>query len=75
MEAQRYFLSENCYYEIDIEDYFPNREVTNEEWQRFADRLGEEFKKIDANYYDDDYEKLWYDAHQKVCVEFQDLFN
>lgn len=75
METQRYFLSENCYYEIDIEDYYPSREVTNEEWQKFADRLGEEFKKIDANYYDADYPTLWNDAHQRVCKEFQNIFN
>ena len=66
----RFFLSANGYYEVDTEDYEDciTRSVNEDEWQKFADRLGEEFLKIE-DVDEDEYEDAWNKAHQVVCDE------
>ena len=68
------FVSENDYYEVMTEDYGIENEVSNEVWQEFADRLGEEFKSIDDKRGTDEFEDLWNDAHDRVCREFPQIF-
>ena len=70
----RIFLSKNGYYEVLTEDYDVEKEISDNEWQEFADRLGEEFAKIDDKCDTDEYEVLWNNAHNKVCKEFPNIF-
>jgi hypothetical protein len=74
MDTNRFFVSENGYYEVATDDYYPNRDVTDAEWQKFADRLGEEFIKFKDEQDIAIYADLWNDAHNRVCEEFKEIF-
>jgi hypothetical protein len=75
----RIFQSENGYYEVQTEDYTLDAEkceqISDNDWQEFTDRLGEEFAKIDDKCDTNEYEQLWNDAHNKVCGEFPNIFD
>lgn len=76
---ERVFQSKNGYYEVQTEDYALDAEkyeqISDNEWQEFTDRLGEEFAKIDDKYDTNEYESLWNDAHNRVCKEFPNIFD
>ena len=75
----RIFQSKNGYYEVLTEDYALDTEkyeqISDEEWQKFTDRLGEEFIKFKDEQDIAIYTDLWNDAHNRVCKEFPHIFD
>lgn len=65
------FVSSNGYYEVNTADY--DVVMSNREWQRFADRLGEEFMKL-GEVEEKTFEEEWNNAHNRVCKEFGVFF-
>ena len=76
----KFFVSSNGYYEVNTADY--DVVMSNREWQRFADRLGEEFMKLGeveefmklGEVEEKTFEEEWNDAHNRVCKEFGVFF-